>query len=65
MDTFPLYLSFLVRMWREGSDDWQGEVEHIQSGRRWEFSTAEELCQFLSDPPNRMDCGEDTKEDQS
>ena len=48
------YTSFLVRMWREHSPelpesaaDWQREVEHIQTGQRWTFSTLVELLDFL------------------
>jgi hypothetical protein len=42
------YASYLVRLWRsaelEVSDTgWLGEIEHIQSGRRWRFETLEEL----------------------
>jgi hypothetical protein len=50
----PTYLSFLIRLWREptlelpeAAADWQGEVEHIQSGQRWTFSTLDELLGFL------------------
>jgi hypothetical protein len=31
----------------EPTAGWQGEVEHIQSGRNWTFSTLEELLGFL------------------
>ena len=49
------YVSFLIRMWREPSPewsdelsaDWHSEVEHIQSGQRWTFSTLDELLDFL------------------
>jgi hypothetical protein len=48
------YVSFLVRLWREPrselpetSADWQGKVEHIQSGERWAFCTIDELLDFL------------------
>lgn len=48
------YASFLVRLWRsaepasgELTDDWRGEVEHIQSGRRWTFASATELYDLL------------------
>ncbi|MFQ6102263.1 MAG: hypothetical protein ACE5OS_13670 [Anaerolineae bacterium] len=54
MSTSIEYASFLIRLWREASAnatapaaDWQGEVEHIQSGRRWTFSTLDELLGFL------------------
>jgi hypothetical protein len=46
------YMSFLVRLWRDhpGNDqwgDWQGELEQIQTGARWSFSTHSELLAFL------------------
>ena len=48
------YASFLIRLWREaGADtavlltDWCSEVEHIQTGQRWAFSTLDELLEFL------------------
>lgn len=53
--TAPItYVSFLVRLWREGSPelseppaDCQGEVEHIQTGQRWTFGTLDEVLSFL------------------
>ena len=46
----PTYISFLVRLWREPTSElpeqaagWQGEVEHIQSGRRWRFDGLDQL----------------------
>ena len=63
MSTSIEYASFLIRVWRdatpphspyppelggaEGGTDWQGEVEHIQTGERWSFSTLDELLGFL------------------
>jgi hypothetical protein len=47
------YASFLIRLWRsayreEGVDPgWHSEVEHIQSGETWSFSTIEELEAFF------------------
>jgi hypothetical protein len=45
------YMSFLVRLWRDQSDNdrvgWCGEIEHIQSGARWSFSTIGALLVFL------------------
>lgn len=48
------YASFLIRLWREESAgldkrpvDWKGEVEHIQTGERWNFSSLDELVAFL------------------
>ena len=54
MTAAKTYVSFLIRLWREETPEvleqaagWQGEVEHIQSGRRWTFSTLDELLGFL------------------
>jgi hypothetical protein len=48
------YASFLIRLWREGTTetqeltaDWHSEVEHIQTGERWEFDTVDQLLDFL------------------
>ncbi len=47
------YASYLVRFWRRpsGVDDstseWHGEVEHIQTGRKWQFDRAADLLDFL------------------
>jgi hypothetical protein len=49
------YASYLVRMWREpgqhtaAADGWQGEVEHIQSGRQWRFDHLPELLTLLGE----------------
>ena len=32
---------------KRSDSDWCSEVEHIQSGRRWTFSTMDELLDFL------------------
>jgi hypothetical protein len=53
--TYPAaYVSFLIRLWRERSlehpeevADWQGDIEHIQTGQRWTFGTLDELLSFL------------------
>lgn len=53
MSTSIEYASFLVRLWRapvlegERARSWHGEVEHIQSGRRWTFDTLNEVLTFL------------------
>lgn len=51
------YASFLVRLWRSGDSapdssngDWQGEVEHIQSGQRWRFASLAGLNRILRQP---------------
>jgi len=48
------YASFLVRLWREPDleqpeavANWQGEVEHIQSGRHRTFDTLDEALGFV------------------
>jgi hypothetical protein len=48
------YMSFLVRLWREPSQEsavppagWNSEVECIQTGQRWTYSTLDELLDFL------------------
>lgn len=48
------YASFLVRLWRSAepepngsTEEWQGEVEHIQSGRRWQLRSASLLWEFI------------------
>ena len=54
MPSPPTYASFLVRLWRVGDPGrgtppagWQGEVEHIQTSRRWTFSTWDQLLGLL------------------
>jgi hypothetical protein len=53
MAAVTIYASFLIRLWsiREatlpGEGDWQGELQHIQSGQRWTFATFDELLVFL------------------
>jgi len=48
------YVSFLIRMWREGGEHaagaysgWRSQLEHIQSGRRWNFEDLDDLLHFL------------------
>jgi hypothetical protein len=48
------YASYLVRLWRQSlleggacCNDWQSEVDHIQSGQRWTFGTLDDLLLFL------------------
>ena len=57
MPTSSEYMSFLVRLSRASvygsnepcavSQSWHGEVEHIQTGRCWTFSTLDDLLNFL------------------
>jgi hypothetical protein len=48
------HASFLVRLWRaqtadqsQQSTNWKSEVEHIQTGDRWEFDTLDQMLAFL------------------
>lgn len=47
------YQSFLVRLWSAAANatgtpaGWQGEIEHIQSRRRWTFDNLDELIEVL------------------
>lgn len=45
------YMSFLVRLWparaADGSSRCVAEVEHIQSGRCWNFLAASDAWEFL------------------
>jgi hypothetical protein len=54
-----MYSSFLVRVWRdedaEGHAGWQAEVQQIQSGKSWTFSSHEALLAFLQ----RLTSGDD------
>lgn len=56
----PQYVSFLVRLWREGGPDepaagWQGEVEHIQTSQRRAFRTLEGLLDLLRQATEEAD----------
>lgn len=46
------YLSYLVRFWWEDTgeephENWQGELESIQTGQKWQFSHFSNMVQFL------------------
>ncbi|MCE7979779.1 MAG: hypothetical protein DYG89_01190 [Caldilinea sp. CFX5] len=53
MDEIIIYASFLIRLSATRAkvgpvvDDWQGELQHIQSGQRWRFATLDDLLAFL------------------
>ena len=54
------YLSFLVRLWREGDPDgpaagWHGELEHIQTSQRRAFHTVEGLLDLLRQATEEAD----------
>ncbi len=54
--TYPVeYASFFVRLWRShhaeedtSMGEWHGEVEHVQTGMKWEFDNVDELLAFLA-----------------
>lgn len=61
MPTSIQYASFLIRLWREHDPrvpaspaEWQGEVEHIQSGQKWRFARIEEALEFLQSHIGQM-----------
>jgi hypothetical protein len=48
------YASFIVRVWRKVNSavedapyQWLGEIEHLQSGRRWKFETLDDVPELL------------------
>lgn len=46
------YASFLIRLWLdEGirSADWHGELESVQSGKRWDIPALEKLPTILEE----------------
>ncbi len=60
------YASYLLRVWREGDgpETWQGEIESIQSGQKWQFDSLELIIGFLqtrilatpiNDPDHKQD----------
>ncbi len=56
------YASFLIRLWRQTSPlpqdlpgEWQSEVEHIQSGQHWKFSSMIELLDFLQQQADQLE----------
>lgn len=62
MSTSTTYASYLVRLWRhpgaesDGAGEWEGEVEHIQSGQQWRFERLPELPTWLrvqTDDPDK------------
>lgn len=46
------YASFLIRLWLEESTrsaDWHGELESVQSGKRWDILALEMLPAILEE----------------
>ena len=62
MPTSTDYASFMVRLWCESDLErgaapagWQGEVQHIQTGRRRAFSSLDELLGLLRQATEEAD----------
>ena len=62
MAAYLQYASFLIRLWRQTGPlnpdrpgEWQSEIEHIQTGQRWKFSTLEELLDFMRQQAGEME----------
>ena len=59
------YMSFLMRLWREPNReeaptppaDWHSEIECIQTGQRWTFTTLDELLDFLRQQAEQPEAG--------
>jgi hypothetical protein len=61
MPKLTRYTSYLVRLWQEADEDpaseasqWQGEVEHVQSGERLAFSGLDALPALLQRHTERL-----------
>jgi len=48
---FGQYQSYLLRLWQvkaaDGTATWQGEIESIQSGQKWQFDSLEVMVNLL------------------
>jgi len=51
--------TFVIRFWRDSSANdsgeggrWYGQVEHVQSGQRRAFQSAEQMLRFMHDYVN-------------
>ncbi|MFZ1466221.1 MAG: hypothetical protein WAV60_19435 [Anaerolineae bacterium] len=53
------YVSFVVRLWcddqEQPSDHWYSEVEHVQSGERWQFDSPTQSLHFVAQMAARLD----------
>ncbi len=53
------YASFMVRLWRDDEQPspvhWRSEVEHVQSGERWQFDDAAQSLHFVAQMIARLD----------
>ncbi|GIK41583.1 MAG: hypothetical protein BroJett011_54160 [Chloroflexota bacterium] len=64
MTVSPTYMSFLIRLWHERGQalpapptEWHSEIECIQTGQRWTFTTLEEVLEFLRRQAKQVDEG--------
>lgn len=53
------YASFMVRLWCDDEPQppvrWRSEVEHVQSGERWQFDDAVQSLHFVAQMIARLD----------
>ena len=52
------YASFMVRLWcddQQSSPCWRSEVEHVQSGERWQFDDLKQSLRFLAQLTERLE----------
>jgi hypothetical protein len=53
------YVSFMVRLWwddqTQSEDCWHSEVEHVQTGERWQFDDLEQSLRFLAQMAERLE----------
>lgn len=43
----PVYLAYLIRLWREGEHTWRGMLEDPHSGETYAFADVVSLLAFL------------------
>lgn len=46
-DSPPVRHSFIVRIWQEGQSDWQGWVQHVNTGDSARVRRLDELLAFI------------------
>lgn len=52
------YVSFMVRLWCDDQAQpegcWHSEVEHVQTGERWQFDDLKQSLHFLAQMAERL-----------
>lgn len=52
------YASFMVRLWCDNQDQtpdcWHSEIEHVQTGERWQFDDLNQSLRFLTHMAERL-----------